>query len=225
MKLLRMQYSPDAFDSFIKGKLEEVEVDASLAQHGWQQFSAQQSSNTGNKLKTTRFYIFTGITIVTISILLLLLPFNNKKLINQNNIQLNQEKQEVEKTATDVNSPSEYNNGNQSESKHNIQLHSADKVNNLKSLPTKNNIRVEKSVKPSDERNTGSQLSVSERANDPLTNIFNKEKIKADSSTTTKNNIIPPGGFRTKTDTLSTQQKILSNPSLENKKKKVNIIW
>jgi hypothetical protein len=210
-----MQCSPDAFDSFIKGKLEEVEVDASLAQHGWQQFSEQQSSNTGNKLKTTRFYIFTGITIVTISILLLLLPFNNKKLINQNNIQLNQEKQEVEKTATDVNSPSENIKGNQFESKQNIQVHSTDKVNNLKSLLTKNNGRVEKSVNPSDER----------RANDPLTNIFNKEKITADSSATTKNNIIQPGGFSNKTDTLSTQQKILSNPSLEKKKKKVNIIW
>lgn len=225
MKLLRMQYSPDAFDSFIKGKLEEVEVDASLAQHGWQQFSEKQSSSTGFKSKTTRFYIFTCITIVTISILLLLLPFNNKKLINQNNTQQNKEKQEAEKTATDVNSPSENIKSNQFESKQNIQVHSADKVNNLKSSLRKNNSRVENSLKPSDERNTGSQLSISERANDPLTNIFNKEKITADSSATNKNNIIPPGGFRNKPDTLFTQQKILSNPSLENKKKKVNIIW
>ena len=56
MKLIQMQYSPDAFDNFIKQKLNNVEVDPSLADDYWSKMN-NNSVRRGMSLKNKIFYL------------------------------------------------------------------------------------------------------------------------------------------------------------------------
>lgn len=65
MKVIQMQYSPDAFDSFMKEKLEEVEPDPALAEYYWNKIDPE--INRGGSPGRRRFIYF-SLSLLTVAI-------------------------------------------------------------------------------------------------------------------------------------------------------------
>ena len=65
MKLIQMQYSPDAFDSFIKQKLDEVEVDSSMADDYWSKMNNDCFEKKG--ISVGKKFIYLSICLVVLS--------------------------------------------------------------------------------------------------------------------------------------------------------------
>jgi hypothetical protein len=56
MKFIQMQYSPDAFDSFMKQKLNEVEADSSMADEYWSKLDKDLTQKKGLSARNKFFY-------------------------------------------------------------------------------------------------------------------------------------------------------------------------
>lgn len=73
MKLVRMQYSPDGFENFLRNKLDEVKPDPSLQDQLWADFekmNQQKKPRGGNKW-------FTGLGLIIVAVAVYLLVAND----------------------------------------------------------------------------------------------------------------------------------------------------
>jgi hypothetical protein len=72
MKLIQMQYSPDAFDSFIKQKLNEVEVDPSKADDYWSKMNNDLTQKKG--FSGGKKFIYFSLCLVVLSSIFYFVP-------------------------------------------------------------------------------------------------------------------------------------------------------